>query len=76
MRRRTRSVVVPEYSNSHPTAQETNLFRAFSALVSTRRPDPHWGEVALRTQLVMDACLRAARSGRAVTLARSGSGYE
>jgi predicted dehydrogenase len=76
MRRRTRSVVVPEYSNSHPTAQETNLFRTFSALVSTGRPDPHWGEVALRTQLVMDACLRAARSGRAVTLARSGSGYE
>jgi predicted dehydrogenase len=76
MRRRTRSVVVPEYGNSHPSAQEANMFRAFSTLVSTGRPDPHWGEVALRTQLVMDACLRSARSGRALTLARSASEYE
>lgn len=76
MRRRTRTVVVPEYSNSHPTAQETNLFRTFSALVSSGRVDPQWGEVALRTQLVMDACLRSARSGRALTLARSGSEYD
>ncbi len=76
MRRRTRSVVVPEYSNSHPTAQEANMFRTFSALVAEGRPDPHWGEVALRTQMVMDACLRSARSGRALALARSGSVYE
>jgi predicted dehydrogenase len=76
MRRRTRSVAVPEYSNSHPSAQEANMFRSFSTLVSAGRPDPHWGEVALRTQLVMDACLRSARSGRPLALARSGSGYE
>ena len=68
MRRRARSVVVPEYSNSHPSAQETNLFRAFSTLVSAGRPDPRWGDVALRTQLVMDACLRSARSGRKLVL--------
>ena len=76
MRRRTRTVVVPEYSNSHPSAQEANLFRNFSSLVCSGRLDPHWGEVALRTQIVMDACLRSARSGRSLRLARSGADYE
>ncbi len=76
MRRRTRTVVVPEYSNSHPSAQEASMFRTFSALATGGRLDPQWGEVALRTQLVMDACLRAARSGRPLALARSGSDYE
>jgi predicted dehydrogenase len=76
MRRGSRTVAVPEYANSHPTAQETNLFRTFSALVLGGRPDPQWGEVALRTQVVMDACLRAAKEGRTLRLAGSGSGYE
>jgi predicted dehydrogenase len=69
MQRRTRSVVVPEYSNSHPTAQETNMFRTFSALVASNRRDPHWGKIALRTQLVMDACLHSAKSGRTEAVA-------
>jgi predicted dehydrogenase len=78
MRRRTRTVVVPEYSNSHPTAQETNMFRAFSALVGARDRDPQWGEIALRTQVVMDGCLRSAASGRTLTIANpvAGAGYE
>jgi len=68
MQRRARQVVVPEYSNSHPTAQEANLFRTFSSLVTARRLDPRWGEVALKTQLVMDACARSAKEGRAVAV--------
>jgi predicted dehydrogenase len=68
MRRRTRSVVVPEYSNSHPTAQEAGLFRTFSALVTSGRLDPRWGEMALATQLVLDACVESAREGRAVKI--------
>ena len=68
MRRRTRLVDVPEYSNSHPTAQEVNLFRDFSALVATGRVDPHWGEVALKTQVVLDACRQSAREGREVAV--------
>lgn len=68
MQRRTRRVVVPEYSNSHPTAQEANLFRTFSGLVTSGRRDPWWGEVALSTQQVMDACARSAREGRTVSL--------
>jgi len=69
MQRRTRPVVVPEYSNSHPTAQEANMFRAFSTLVVSGRRDPRWGDVTLRTQLVMEACARSAKSGRPVRLA-------
>jgi predicted dehydrogenase len=63
MQRRSRSIVVPEYSNSHPTAQETNLFRTFSDLVTTGRLDRRWGEIALATQVVMDACAQSAREG-------------
>ena len=68
MQRRSRSVVVPEYSNSHPTAQEVNLFRTFSALVISGRLDPRWGEMALKTQLVIDACVQSAREGRTVQI--------
>ncbi len=66
MQRRTRTVTVPERSNSHATAQETNLFRDFSTLVLEKRRDPHWGEIALKTQVVLDACWRSAREGRSV----------
>jgi predicted dehydrogenase len=68
MQRRTRVVTVPEYSNSHPTAQEAGLFRTFSTLVTTGRRDPSWGELALATQEVVDACLRSAKEGRPVSL--------
>jgi len=60
---------VAEYSDGHPTAQETNLFRNFSSLVISGRVDPEWGEIALKTQIVLDACLESARSdGRLVAL--------
>jgi predicted dehydrogenase len=68
MQRRSRSVTVPEYSNSHPTAQETHLFRTFSDLVITGRLERRWGEIALATQRVMDACVESAKEGRPVTL--------
>jgi predicted dehydrogenase len=69
MQRRTRAVVIPEYSNSHATAQEANMFRTFSTFVVTRRRDPHWGDIALRTQVVMDACGQSAKTGRTVSVA-------
>jgi predicted dehydrogenase len=68
MQRRARRVAVPEYGNNHPTAQEVNLFRTFSSLVVAGRRDPHWGEIALKTQLVLDACRRSAAEGRDVVL--------
>jgi predicted dehydrogenase len=75
MRRRSRTVAVPEYASSHASAQEAAMFRAFSRLVLEGRLDPQWGEIALRTQLVMDACLRSARSSRPLSLAPSGWAY-
>lgn len=57
----TRQHRVPEYSNSHPTAQETRLFRKFSELVLSGKPDPFWPEISVKTQQVMDLCLASAR---------------
>lgn len=69
MEEHTRRVAVPEYSNSHENSQEANMFRRFAELALSGKPDPHWGEIALKTQQVLDACLRSARSdGRAIEL--------
>jgi predicted dehydrogenase len=64
---------VAEYSDGHATAQETSLFRTFANLVLSDRVDPHWGEISLQTQLVLDACLKSARNGGAPETA-SGDG--
>ena len=68
MQRRSRRVAVPEYASSHPSAQEARMFRAFSTLAASGRRDPHWGEIALKTQLLLDACRQSAAEGREVTL--------
>jgi len=57
----TRRVAVHEYSNNAPNSQETNLFRNFATLAASGRPDPSWGEIALKTQRVIDACLQSSR---------------
>jgi predicted dehydrogenase len=54
---------VTEYSNNMPQSQETNLFRNFAQLALSGKPDPHWPQVALQTQRVMEACLTSARRG-------------
>ena len=61
MENHTRQYRLPEYSNSHATAQETRLFRKFSELVLSGKPDPIWPEITLKTQRVLDACLASAR---------------
>lgn len=63
MERHSRRVAVREYSDSHETAQETKLFRTFGNLVLSGRRDPHWPDIALKTQIVLDACLESARGG-------------
>ena len=63
MEKHVRSVATREYSNNHPSAQETNLFRKFSSLALSGQPDPHWPEIALKTQRVLDACLASAQDG-------------
>ena len=54
---------VPEYSNSHPTAQETNLFRNFTAQVQSGGLNSSWPDLALKTQQVMEACFESGRTG-------------
>lgn len=64
-----RRVTLHEYSNNAADAQETNLFRNFADLVRRGRVDPHWSEIALKTQLVTDAALASARQdGRPVAV--------
>jgi predicted dehydrogenase len=67
-----RRVAVPEYSDGHPDAQETNMIRNFSALVLGGKIDDSWGEIALKTQQVMDACVQSARdAGRPMAVGNS-----
>lgn len=62
MERHTRRIAVREYSSGVPNAQETHLFRNFAELALSGQPDPSWGQIALQTQQVLDACLASARS--------------
>ena len=59
----SRRVSVDESSNSAANAQETNMFRNFAALVLDGGLDPLWPGIALKTQLIADACLASARAG-------------
>lgn len=63
MEERRRRIDVAEYSNSHPTSQETNLFRNFSAQVQTGDLNEAWPAMAFETQQVMNACFDSARAG-------------
>ena len=61
MERHDRTVSAPEYGGSHPTAQETGLFRNFGDLVLSGKPDPRWGDIALKTQQVLMACIESSK---------------
>jgi len=61
MEEHDRTVAVKEYGGSHPTAQETNLFRNFADLVLSGQTDPKWGEIALKTQQVVMACIESSK---------------
>jgi len=56
-----RRFAVPEYSNSHPSAQETNMFRSFADQVRSGVVNETWPGMALKTQQVMNACFESAR---------------
>ncbi|MFO1500109.1 MAG: Gfo/Idh/MocA family oxidoreductase [Verrucomicrobiota bacterium] len=55
-----RRFATAEYANSHPTAQETNLFRTFSKLVLSGERDQSWPELSLKTQRILNACYSSA----------------
>lgn len=57
-----RRYAVPEYSNSHETAQETNLFRNFAHQARSGGLNEEWPDMAFKTQQVMEACFQSARA--------------
>jgi predicted dehydrogenase len=68
MEEHTQRVQIPEHSHSHPTAQESNMFRNFAAQIQSGQLNEFWPEMALKTQEVMCASLKSARAeaGKAV----------
>jgi predicted dehydrogenase len=61
---------VEERSHGHSTAQEANLYRNFSSQVRSGRLSETWSDMALKTQVVMAACLESARSkGQGIVVA-------
>ncbi len=54
-----------EYSSGEPDAQEVVMARRFSELCLSGNRDPLWGQYALKTQSVMDACMQSAQNGGA-----------
>lgn len=63
-----RRINVPGHACAHPTAPEAALFRNFANQVATGQLNPDWPEWARLTQLVTDACLTSARTGKPVKL--------
>jgi predicted dehydrogenase len=61
MENHSQRYAVREYSDGMPGAQEVNMIRHFSSAVVHGRHDPRWMEIAWKTQVVLDACLRSAR---------------
>jgi predicted dehydrogenase len=57
MEAHTQRIAIPEYGNSHPSAQESNVFRNFAAQIQSGRLNEHWPEMAMKTQEVMCRCL-------------------
>ena len=57
---KTRRHAVSEHGESHPTSQDTCMFRNFGALVRKGTPSTEWPEISLKTQRVVDACYAAA----------------
>lgn len=68
----TRRWAVGEYSNSHPGAQESNLFGHFARQVQSGRLSRAWPEMALKTQQVMQACRQSSLAGGEVVELRAG----
>lgn len=58
-----RLFAVQELTNSAADAQEVNMIRTFAETVRAEKVEPRWGEIALKTQQVLDACLTSARDG-------------
>jgi predicted dehydrogenase len=54
---------VAEYGGGEANAQEVHMVRRFGEIVQSGQLDPHWPEIAFKTQQVVDACLESAQHG-------------
>jgi len=61
MENHSRRHAVAEYSNSTANSQEANMIQTFGRIVASGQLEPVWGDIALQTQQVLDACLQSAR---------------
>jgi len=68
MQAHTKRIAVPEYSNSHSTAQESNMFRNFAEQLQSGQLNERWQEMALKTQEVVSACLQSAREEQVIQI--------
>ena len=69
MQTEAQRIAVSEWSHGHPTAQEANCFRNFARQIRLGQLNDTWTEAALKTQMVMSACLESVRGdGRMVRL--------
>ena len=55
-----KKVPTDEHGHGHHSAQETNLFRNFAAIVIGGQLDTHWPNAAIKTQRIVDACYQSA----------------
>ena len=56
-----RRITVAEHGNTHPTAPEANMFRNFANQIFSSQLNEAWPMWSLKTQTVLDECLKAAR---------------
>lgn len=59
MKRDQQVLSATEKSNSDPTAQEAKMFARMGQIVASGQLEPSWPDMAMKTQLVMDACREA-----------------
>jgi predicted dehydrogenase len=71
MESRLDSVFCNEYGNADRNSQEVNMVRAFSGNVLSRVVDPHWPDIAMKTQQVCNACLESATTEDVVAFKRT-----
>lgn len=63
MRRHTSRESIFEYASGEPNAQEVRMIETFNRCVVDGKVDPHWPQISLLTQRVMDACRASADAG-------------
>ncbi|MBU6408809.1 MAG: Gfo/Idh/MocA family oxidoreductase [Verrucomicrobia bacterium] len=58
-------IIAGGHSHSHPTAQESNMFRNFARQIFTGRVNEDWPEWSLKTQRVVNGCYEVALGAEA-----------